>query len=46
MLSVPKSWVYAAAREGRIPVVRLGRYQRFRKDAILAWIDAQEVVVA
>ena len=26
--------VYRLAREGRIPVVRLGRYRRFRIDAI------------
>lgn len=27
---VPKSQVYRLAREGRVPVVRLGRYMRFR----------------
>jgi excisionase family DNA binding protein len=31
---VPKSHVYRLAREGRIPVVQLGRYRRFRLDAI------------
>lgn len=31
---VPKGYVYRLAREGRIPVVPLGRYKRFRLDAI------------
>jgi excisionase family DNA binding protein len=42
MLKVPVSWVYAASREGRVPTVRLGRYYRYRREAILAWIEAQE----
>jgi excisionase family DNA binding protein len=31
---VPRSHVYRLAREGRIPVVELGRYRRFRLDAV------------
>ncbi len=31
---VPKSHVYRLAREGAISVVELGRYRRFRLDAI------------
>jgi excisionase family DNA binding protein len=31
---VPKSHVYRLAREKRIPTVELGRYRRFRLDAI------------
>jgi excisionase family DNA binding protein len=31
---VPAAHVYRLAREGRIPVVRLGRYRRFRRDAV------------
>jgi excisionase family DNA binding protein len=34
---VPKSHVYRLAREGRIPVVELGHYRRFRVDAIEAF---------
>lgn len=41
-LGVPKSWVYARAREGRMPTVRLGRYYRFRPEAIEQWILEQE----
>ncbi len=31
---VPTSHVYRLAREGRIPTVELGRYRRWRLDAI------------
>lgn len=34
---VQKAHVYRLAREGRIPVVVLGRYYRFRLDAIEKW---------
>jgi excisionase family DNA binding protein len=34
---VPKSQVYRLTREGHIPVVRLGKYCRYRLDAIEAW---------
>jgi excisionase family DNA binding protein len=31
---VPRSHVYRLAREGRIPVVELGRYKRFAEAAV------------
>ena len=31
-------WIYAQARLGRIPTVRLGRYRRFRLEAIEPWV--------
>lgn len=34
---VPKSQVYALTRAGRIPTVKLGKYYRYRLDAIEAW---------
>lgn len=37
LLGVPKSWVLAEARAGRIPHVRLGRYVRFEPDELAAW---------
>jgi excisionase family DNA binding protein len=42
LLSVPKSWVYEQSRAGRIPTVCLGRYRRYREDAILAWVERRE----
>jgi excisionase family DNA binding protein len=38
MLSVPKSWVYEQSRLGRIPTVTLGRYRRYRREAIEEWL--------
>jgi excisionase family DNA binding protein len=31
---VPKSHVYRLTREGQVPAVKLGRYYRYRLDAI------------
>jgi excisionase family DNA binding protein len=42
LLSVPTSWVYAEARAGRLPHLRVGRYRRFREAAIVEWIKASE----
>jgi excisionase family DNA binding protein len=42
ILQVPVSWIYAEARAGRIPHVTLGRYRRFRAEAIEEWIAAAE----
>ena len=42
LLGVPKSWVYEQSREGRIPTVTLGRYRRYRREAIEAWITQIE----
>lgn len=38
---VPKSQVWRLAREGAVPVVRIGRYMRFRRDAIEQWEEGQ-----
>ena len=38
MLGVPISWVYEQSRRGRIPTVTLGRYRRYRREAIEAWL--------
>jgi excisionase family DNA binding protein len=39
---VPTAHVYRLGREGRVPVVRIGRYFRFRLASIEAWECAQE----
>ena len=41
-LRVTKCWVYSEVRAGRLPHVRLGRYIRFRADAIDSWIEQIE----
>jgi excisionase family DNA binding protein len=42
MLGVTKAWVYTQSREGKIPTVRLGRYFRYRPEAIAEWLETQE----
>ena len=42
LLGVPKAWVYAQSRAGKIPTVTLGRYRRYRREAIEQWIAKQE----
>ena len=42
MLAVPESWVREATREGRIPYLALGRYRRYRRAAVEAWLDSQQ----
>lgn len=34
---VQKSHIYRLVREGKIPVVKLGRYYRFHPDEIAKW---------
>ena len=41
-LDVGVKWVWAQARAGRIPHVKLGRYKRFRSEAIDAWLARLE----
>jgi excisionase family DNA binding protein len=41
-LGVPRSWVYEQSRRGLIPTVMLGRYRRYRAEAIADWIAEQE----
>lgn len=38
LLQVTCSWVYAETRKQRIPHLRLGRYVRYRRSAIDAWM--------
>jgi excisionase family DNA binding protein len=42
LLGVPTSWVYEQSRRGRIPTVTLGRYRRYRAEAIDEWLEDLE----
>jgi excisionase family DNA binding protein len=42
LLGVPTSWVYEQSRCGRIPTVTLGRYRRYRREAIEEWLAQLE----
>ena len=47
ILGVSRSWLYDAAKSGRIPCVRLGGHDgpvRFRADEIAAWVEASRVM--
>jgi excisionase family DNA binding protein len=42
LLRVTPAWVYAETRRHRIPHIRLGRYVRYRSEAIFLWMDELE----
>jgi excisionase family DNA binding protein len=42
LLQVPRSWVYGRMRKRtleRLPAYRLGKYWRFDKKEVLAWVS-------
>jgi excisionase family DNA binding protein len=42
LLRMTPAWVYAETRRGGIPHMRLGRYVRYRRSAIEAWMSGLE----
>lgn len=42
LIRVTRAWVYAETRRNAIPHLRLGRYVRYRRSAIEAWMRAVE----
>jgi excisionase family DNA binding protein len=42
MLGVPVGWVREHTRSGAIPHVQLGRYVRYDRGDVLAWVEAQK----
>jgi len=42
VLRVTPAWVYAQTRRRRIPHLRLGRYVRYRREALDEWIEQVE----
>jgi len=42
-LGMTEGWVWAQARKGAIPHVQLGRYRRFREEAIEDWLRQLEL---
>jgi excisionase family DNA binding protein len=39
LLNVPVSWVRESTRSGAIPHIELGRYRRYDRAAVLAWLE-------
>lgn len=42
LLSVPESWVREHTRNGHLPAIALGRYWRYRRESVLAYVAEQE----
>jgi excisionase family DNA binding protein len=42
ILALPESWVREATRAGRLPHLKLGRYRRYSRQAIEAWLEEQQ----
>jgi excisionase family DNA binding protein len=42
LLGMTTDWIYAETRAGRIPHVALGRYYRYRRESIEAWLREME----
>jgi excisionase family DNA binding protein len=38
MLGVSKEWVWEQSRLGLIPTITLGRFRRYRKEAVERWL--------
>ena len=43
LLRVPRSWLYERTRKGEIPHLKLGKYLRFDREELLAWVQARRV---
>ena len=44
-LKVPKSWLYSRTREsgpGSIPMLKVGKYIRFRLNEVMAWFEKKQ----
>jgi excisionase family DNA binding protein len=42
LLAVPESWVREATRDGRLPHLTLGRYRRYQRQTVEAWLLEQQ----
>lgn len=42
LMRVTRAWVYAETRRNALPHLRLGRYVRYRRSAIEAWMQTIE----
>jgi excisionase family DNA binding protein len=42
LLQMSIRWILQAARDGVLPCIRCGRNVRFRRQSLLAWMEAKE----
>jgi len=43
-LKVPRTWIYTRTKyrgEGAIPRIHVGKYIRFRREEVMAWLERQ-----
>lgn len=41
LLNVPLSWIYAKSETGELPSIKIGRYRRFVRAELEAWLARQ-----
>ena len=42
MLGVSKEWIWEQSRRGLIPTITLGRFRRYRREAVETWLMSIE----
>jgi excisionase family DNA binding protein len=42
LLGMDVEWVWKMSRRGQIPTITLGRSRRYRREAILRWLEERE----
>jgi len=42
LVGMDVEWVWKMSRRGKIPTVTLGRFRRYRREAILRWLEEIE----
>ena len=42
LLHVPVRWVRESTRSGKLPCVALGKYRRYDRADVLAWVEQQK----
>jgi len=42
LLGMDVEWVWKMSRRGEIPTITLGRFRRYRREAILRWLEELE----
>ena len=42
MIGMTKEYVYELSRRGRIPTITFGRHRRYRREAVVRWLEELE----
>ena len=41
-LDVPRSWLYSRTRTRTVPFLKCGRYVKFRRSDLIAWLESKQ----